>query len=144
MTSSTDSTHKRAPAWVFKTQPRSRPLSRNQGNRKVRSRTILNHPYAKAHIRTQSRQKSCLAYSRPSPPPKILRKNLTKKNDHRWPFDTLASQSRGRRRSRPTWTESICQVSWYLHQGMSTLEFRICRIRTRAISDPNPEVLSDF
>ena len=31
-----------------------------------------------------------------------------------------------------------------LHLGMGTLEFRICRIRIRAISDPNPAVLSDF
>ena len=28
--------------------------------------------------------------------------------------------------------------------GMGTLEFRICRIRIRVISDPNPAVLSDF
>ena len=66
MTSSTDFTRKRAPAWVFKTQPRSQPLSRNQGNRKVRSRTILNNLYAKAHIWTQGRQKSRFAYSRRS------------------------------------------------------------------------------
>ena len=144
MTSSTDCTRKRTPAWVFKTQPRSRPLSRNQGNRKVRSRTILNHLYAKAHIRTQSRQKSRFAYSRPSSLPKILRKNLTRKNGYSWPFDTFSRQTRGRTRSRLTSTELISQVSWYLHLGLSTLEFRICRIRIRAIADPNPEVLSHF
>ena len=36
------------------------------------------------------------------------------------------------------------QCNSRFHVGMGTLEFRICRIRIRAISDPNPAVLSAF